>query len=83
MKTRYTRVATMRPFSNILDSCRRGPMRNIVLHGQDNLRSEPHLGLQSPSIRTVVRLLCTAALRLPQECCAAILAAVQHASAGQ
>lgn len=31
MKTRYTRVATMRPFSNILDSCRSGPIRNIVL----------------------------------------------------
>ena len=43
MKTRYTRVATMRPFSNIFDSCRKGPMRNIVLHGQDTLLSEPML----------------------------------------
>ena len=43
MKTRYTRVATMRPFSNIFDSCRRGPMRNIVLHGQDTLLSEFYL----------------------------------------
>lgn len=40
MKTRYTRVATMRPFSNIFDSCRRGPIRNIVLHGHDTLPSE-------------------------------------------
>ena len=31
MKTKYTRVATMRPFSNILDSCLKGPIRNIVL----------------------------------------------------
>lgn len=31
MKTMYTRVATMRPFSNILDSCLKGPIRNIVL----------------------------------------------------
>ena len=43
MKTRYTRVATMRPFSNIFDSCRRGPMRNIVLHGQEIVLSEPIL----------------------------------------
>ena len=31
MKTMYTRVAMMRPFSNILDSCLKGPIRNIVL----------------------------------------------------
>ena len=40
MKTMYTRVATMRPFSNILDSCLKGPIRNIVLqasHQQSRL----------------------------------------------
>ena len=37
MNTRYTRVATMRPFSNIFDSCRSGPIRNIVLQHRQAL----------------------------------------------
>ena len=42
MKTRYTTVATMRPFSNIFDSCRNGPIRNIVLHSD---RAHTHSSL--------------------------------------
>jgi hypothetical protein len=36
MAATYTRVAMMRPFSNIFLSCVTGPMRNMVLHGDTN-----------------------------------------------